>query len=298
MMNDHDACIILNMLNGLGGISAWKNHGAYINALIEACGSVSAVFEADAAFLSRIEGVDEEHADRICRWREFVDLESERKAAKDHGAAILCRTDDEYPESLRGLANPPLCLYIRGKLPDRLDIHSVAIVGTRTPSDRGIRMARSFAESAVRHGWSTVSGLALGIDTAAHRATLDAGGKTVAAPGCGLANVFPAENIELAHDIVRAGGAVVSEYPMNTCATRCTLPRRNRIIAALSRCTLVVEAGKSSGALITAKEARKLGRRIFAVPGTDGDPLAEGTNQLIRQGEKAVMDFADILDES
>ena len=296
MMNEHDACIILNMLNGFGGISAWKNHGAYINALIEACGSVSAVFEADAAFLSRIEGVDEEHADRICRWREFVDLESERKAAKDHGAAILCRTDDEYPESLRGLANPPLCLYIRGKLPDRLDIRSVAIVGTRTPSDRGIRMARSFAESAVRHGWSTVSGLALGIDTAAHRATLDAGGKTVAAPGSGLANVFPAENIELAHAIVRAGGAVVSEYPMNTCATRCTLPRRNRIIAGLSRCTLVIEAAERSGALMTAKYAAKRGCRVFAMPGKADNPMAAGCSNLIRQGAKPVMSFKDILD--
>ena len=296
-MNDHDACIILNILNGLGGISAWKNHGTYLKALIEACGSVSAVFEADAAFLSRIEGVDAEHADRICRWREFVELESELKTAKDHGAAILCRTDDEYPESLRELDNPPLCIYIQGELPAGPDLRSIAIVGTRTPSDHGSRMARIFAESAVRCGWATVSGLALGIDTAAHRATLDTAGRTVAVPGSGLANVYPPENIKLAREIVLAGGAVVSEYPMNTSATRCTLPRRNRIIAALSCCTLVVEAGKSSGALITAKEARKLGRRVFAVPGMDGNPLAEGTNDLIRQGEKAVIDFANILSE-
>ena len=296
-MNDHDSCISLNLLNGIGGISAWKNRGAQMNALIKACGGVSAVFEADAAFLSRVEGVDAQHADRICRWREFVDLECELKTAKDHGAAILCRTDDEYPESLRELDNPPLCIYILGKLPDECVMRSVAIVGTRTPSDHGVRMARGFAESAVRHGWSTVSGLALGIDTAAHRATLDAGGRTVAVPGSGLANVYPPENIGLSQDIVRAGGAVVSEYPMNTSATRCTLPRRNRIIAALSRCTLVVEAGKSSGALITAKEARKLGRRVFAVPGVDGDPLTEGTNSLIWQGEKAVTDFAGILSE-
>ena len=297
-MNDHDACIILNMLNGIGGLlSAWKpRRGAYVNPLLEACGSVSAIFDLNPAEISRIGGIGIEQPGRIPRWREFVDLDRELESAKQAGATILCRTDDDYPDSLRGLDNPPLCLYLLGKLPADLTGKSVAIVGTRTPSDRGIRMAGAFAKSAVSAGWTTVSGLASGIDMAAHRATLAAGGRTVAVLGSAIADVYPAENAELAREIVRTGGAVVSEYPMNTRSTRNTLTRRNRIIAGLSRCTLVIEAAASSGALLTAEAASKLGCRVFAVPGAEDDPMAAGSNGLIRQGAKPVNDFEDILD--
>jgi len=296
-MNDHDGCIILNMLNGIGGLYAWKpRRGAYVNPLLKACGSVSAIFELEPAAVSRIGGIDIEQAGRIPRWREFVDLDRELESAKQAGATILCRTDDDYPDSLRGLDNPPLCLYLLGKPLVGLPGESVAIVGTRKPSDRGIRMAAEFAKSAVAAGWTTVSGLALGIDTAAHRATLDAGGRTIAVLGSAIADVYPAENAGLAREIVRSGGAIVSEYPMNTRSTRNTLTRRNRIIAGLSRGTLVVEAAAKSGALQTAETASKLGCRVFAVPGAEDDPMAAGTNDLIRQGAKPVNDFEDILD--
>ena len=296
-MNDHDACIILNMLNGIGGLNAWKpRRGAYVNPLLEVCGSVSAIFKLEPAAVSRIGGIGAEQAGRIPRWREFVDLDRELESAKQAGATILCRTDDDYPDSLRGLDNPPLCLYVLGKLPAELDCKSVAIVGTRTPSDRGVRMAGAFAKSAVSAGWTTVSGLALGIDTAAHRSTLDAGGRTVAVLGSAIADVYPAENAGLANAIVRSGGTVVSEYPMNTRSTRNTLTRRNRIIAGLSRCTLVVEAAASSGALMTAETASKLGCRVFAVPGEANDPMAAGTNALILKGAKPADKFEDILD--
>ena len=296
-MNDHEGCIILNMLNGIGGLSAWKRRGSQINALLQACGSVSAVFEADAASLSRIGGISETMADRISRWREFIELDRELETAKNEGAAILCRTDDEYPDSLRGLANPPLCLYLRGALPAGLADHSIAIVGTREPTEYGISMARSISESAAHSGWATVSGLASGIDSVAHRTTIDAGGKTIAVLGFGLSRLCSSNNYELARDILRTGGAAVSEYPMNTEPTRYTLPRRNRIIAGLSGGTLVIEAGEVSGALITAAHAMELGRRIFAVRGEPGNPTAAGCDKLIRQGAKPVLEFNDILDD-
>ena len=296
-MNDHEGCMILNMLNGIGGLSAWKRRGTQINTLLEASGSVSAVFEADAASLVRIGGISETMADRISRWREFIDLDLELETAKDDGTDILCRTDDEYPDSLRGLANPPLCLYLRGSLPTDLAVRSIAIVGTREPTEYGIRMAHSISESAAHRGWTTVSGLASGIDTIAHRTTIDAGGKTVAVLGFGVSRLRSSNNFELARDILRTGGAVVSEYPMNTEPTRYTLPRRNRIIAGLSGGTLVIEAGETSGALITAADAMELGRRVFAVRGEADNPMAAGCDKLIRQGAKPVLEFNDILND-
>ena len=200
------------------------------------------------------------------------------------------------PHRLRELSNPPLCIYVLGTLPAELTEKSIAIVGTRTPSVFGVRMARKFSKDAVAAGWATVSGLALGIDTNVHQATIDAGGKTVAVLGDGLARVYPSENRDLACAIVRAGGAIVSEYPMDTTATRYTLPRRNRIIAGLSRRTLVVEAAERSGALMTAAFAEEQGCRVFAVPGDADNPVSTGCNNLIRRGAKPALDFNDILD--
>ena len=294
-MNDHDTCIILNMLNGIGGLSAWKRRGPHIRALVESCGSVSSIFELDPAFISRVGGIGIEQAERIPRWRDFVDLDRELEDAQKAGATILCRTDDDYPESLRELANPPLCIYLLGALPPDLADRSIAIVGTRTPSDHGIGMAGRFSESAASAGWTTISGLALGIDTVAHQTTIEAGGRTVAVPGSGLANLYPAENAGLADAIVRTGGAVVSEYPMHTESTRYTLPRRNRIIAGLARCTLVVEAAAKSGALMTAGHASERGARVFAVPGAEDSPMAAGCRELIRQGAEPANGFDDIL---
>ena len=288
-MNDHDGCIILNMLNGIGGSRA--------NALIEFCGSVSAIFEADAATLSRVRGISAELANRILRWRESVDFDRELEIAKNGGVNILCRTDDEYPESLRELRDAPLCMYVRGELPAEMAVRSISIVGTRNASNYGARMARHLSEDAAYGGWTTVSGLAIGIDTIVHQATVDAGGKTVAVLGGGLAKLHPVENLDLARAIIRTGGAVISEFPMTTAPTRHTFPMRNRIIAGLTCGTLVIEAGVNSGSLITAAQALEQGRHVFAVPGEADNPSAAGCNTLIKQGARLVMNFDDILDE-
>ena len=288
-MNDHEGCIVLNMLSGIGGSRA--------NALIEFFGSISAVFDADADSLTRIRGISAELARRILHWRETVELERELERAKNGGVTILCRTDDEYPEQLRELRDAPLCLYVRGKLPADLAVRSVAIVGTRNASNYGARMARHLSEAAAYGGWTTISGLAIGIDTIVHQATVDAGGRTVAVLGGGLAKLHPIENLDLARDIIRTGGAVISEFPMTAAPTRHTFPMRNRIIAGLSCGTLVVEAGVNSGSLITAAQALEQGRHVFAVPGEADNPSAAGCNTLIKQGAKLVMNFDDILDE-
>ena len=288
-MNDHDGCIILNMLNGIGGSRA--------NALIEFCGSVSAIFDSDAASLSRIRGISSELAARILDWRKYVEFDRELEIAKNGGVNILCRTDDEYPASLRELRDAPLCIYMRGTLPADLDVRSISIVGTRNASNYGARMARHLSESAAYGGWTTISGLAIGIDTIVHQATVDAGGRTVAVLGGGLAKLHPVENLDLARAIIRSGGAVISEFPMTTAPTRHTFPMRNRIIAGLSCGTLVVEAGVNSGSLITAAQALEQGRHVFAVPGEADNPSAAGCNTLIKQGAKLVMNFDDILDE-
>ena len=288
-MNDHDGCIVLNMLNGIGGSRA--------NALIEFCGSVSAIFESDAASLSRIRGISENLADRILSWRDHVELDRELEIARNGGVTILCRTDDEYPAALRELRDAPLCIYIRGVLPPDLSTRSLSIVGTRNASNYGARMARHLSEAAAFGGWTTISGLAVGIDTIVHQATVDAGGRTVAVLGGGLAKLHPAENLDLARAIIRTGGAVISEFPMTTVPTRHTFPMRNRIIAGLSCGTLVVEAGVNSGSLITAAQALEQGRHVFAVPGEADNPSAAGCNTLIKQGAKLVMNFDDILDE-
>ena len=288
-MNDHDGCIVLNMLSGIGGSRA--------NALIEFCGSVSAIFESDAASLSRIRGISENLADRILSWRDHVELDRELEIARNGGVTILCRTDDEYPAALRELRDAPLCIYIRGALPPDLSVRSLSIVGTRNASNYGARMARHLSEAAAFGGWTTISGLAIGIDTIVHQATVDAGGKTVAVLGGGLAKLHPAENLDLARAIIRTGGAVISEFPMTTVPTRHTFPMRNRIIAGLSCGTLVVEAGVNSGSLITAAQALEQGRHVFAVPGEADNPSAAGCNTLIKQGAKLVMNFDDVLDE-
>lgn len=288
-MNDHEGCIVLNMLNGIGGSRA--------NALIECCGSVSAIFEADAETLGRIRGISPGLASRIVRWREFTNLEYELEIVRNGGVKILCRTDDEYPEALRELRDAPLCLYLRGELPADLAFRSISIVGTRNATNYGARMARHLSEAAAYGGWTTVSGLAVGIDTIVHQATIDAGGRTVAVLGGGLTKLHPAENIDLARDIVRTGGAIVSEFPMTMAPTRHTFPMRNRVIAGLTCGTLVVEAGVNSGSLITAAQALEQGRHVFAVPGEADNPSAAGCNTLIKQGAKLVMNFDDILDE-
>ncbi len=239
---------------------------ARLACLVASCGSPSSVLERSAAELRSIQGIGEALAAKIASWRDSVDLDAELNMAERGGVRILVKDDPEYPPILKELRDAPICLYVRGALPD-LESSSIAIVGSRRMSSYGRNMAQHIAESAAYAGWTVVSGLAYGVDAVAHQAVLNAGGKTIAVLGGGLARVQPQEHLPLAREISASGGAVVSEYPMEFPPNRRSFPMRNRIISGLSRGTLVVEAGLGSGALITAAAATEQGRAVFAVPG-------------------------------
>ena len=200
-----------------------------------------------------------------------------------------------YPPRLKEISDPPPLLYLRGEiLPE--DERSVAVVGTRKATAYGREVATVLARDLARNGVTVVSGLARGIDSIAHRASMDAGGRTIAVFGSGLDVVFPSEHTRLAREIEQAG-ALVSEYPLGTRPKANHFPMRNRIMSGMTLGTLVVEAGNTSGALITVGQALEQNREVFCVPGSIFSPDSQGTNALIRAGAKLVMDYKDILEE-
>ena len=208
---------------------------------------------------------------------------------------VIAYGRDNYPELLKQIPGQPLLLYVNGDV-DSLHLPSLAIVGSRNPTHGGLRNSFEFARYLARHGFAIVSGLAEGIDTAAHRGALDAGGRTVAILGHGIDRVYPSANRKLAHTIAH-GGALVSEYPLGARPERWHFPERNRLISALSLGTLVIEAARQSGSLITARLAAEQGREVFALPGSVHNPLARCCHALIRQGAKLVETASDITNE-
>ncbi|WP_263914881.1 DNA-processing protein DprA [Achromobacter sp. 79A6] len=216
--------------------------------------------------------------------------------APDHH--ILTLADPAYPQSLLTIADPPILLYVTGD-PAYLQGQALAVVGARNATPGGQENARAFARHLAGSGWRVISGLALGIDAAAHEGALDAGpggAGTVAVMGTGIDRIYPAKHRDLAHRIA-AQGALVSELPLGTGALPQHFPKRNRIVAGLARGVLVVEAAKQSGSLITARLAGESGREVFAIPGSIHSPLSRGCHALIRQGAKLVETAADITDE-
>jgi DNA processing protein len=204
--------------------------------------------------------------------------------------------DERYPALLRDIPDPPDTLWVAGD-PAPLGLPQLAIVGSRNATPDGVDTARRFAAFLAARGFCITSGLAEGIDTAAHLGALDAGGITIAVCGTGLDRVYPAGNAALADRIQEAGGALVSEYPPGTPVHKGNFPKRNRIISGLSLGTLVVEANVRSGALITARLAGEQGREVYAIPGSIHNPLSRGCHRLIREGAKLVETGQDILEE-
>ena len=219
-------------------------------------------------------------------------LEAARRWLDTEQHNIVVHGSDEYPEMLSQLCGAPLLLFVNGDR-DALHLPSLAIIGSRNPTRGGIRNAVEFSRHLARSGYAIVSGLAQGIDTAAHRGALDAGGRTVAFLGHGIDRVYPARNHDLAHQIAQTG-ALVTEYPLGAAPDKRHFPERNRLISGLSLGTLVIEAARRSGSLITARLAAEQGREVFALPGSIHNPLARGCHELIRQGAKLVETAADI----
>ncbi len=287
-MTDLEAAITLNLLPRVGPVR--------VRRLIDRFGSPKDVFEAKTADLLSVEGVGEEVASNVRNWRELVKPDEELALAARNNIQVVPFESPDYPARLREIHDPPILLYVLGELSDR-DRHGVAVVGSRTPSHYGMESARRMGYQLAYAGLTVVSGLALGIDTHAHEGALAARGRTVAVVGSGLMTLYPPENRTLARKIIEGGGAVVSEFPLRRKPDRQTFPMRNRIVSGWSFGVLVVEAGLSSGAMITANQAGEQGRNLYAIPGPIDRPNSQGCNRLIQQGAKLVMDCADVLDD-
>lgn len=222
-------------------------------------------------------------------------IDKTREWSEQPGNHVLTLADGSYPQALLDISHPPLLLYAKGRL-DLLASPSLAVVGSRNATVQGCTNAEKFAESLSQSGLTIVSGLALGIDAAAHQGGMRGIGSTIAVIGTGADIVYPARNRSLAHRIAE-NGCLLSEYPLGTPAIAANFPRRNRLISGLARGVLVIEAAAQSGSLITARLGAEQGREVFAVPGSIHSPLSRGCHQLIRQGAKLVESAQDVLEE-
>lgn len=272
-----------------------KVGSAVLVRLVNYFGSPRAVWEASPEELEGVPGLKGEIAAVIVEGRQAVDPGRLWEKIRELGLTMITIEDDIYPLSLREIPGPPAVLYLAGD-PAYLHRHALAVVGTRRATAYGQRMASEIAADLARAGFGVVSGMARGIDTAAHRGALRAGGWTVAVLGSGLDIIYPPENKGLAAEIT-AHGVVISEFPPGTMPLPGNFPRRNRLISGLSLGTVVVEAGEKSGALITADLALDQGKDVFAVPGPVTSHASRGTNKLIKQGAKLVENVNDILEE-
>ncbi len=261
--------------------------------LLDAFGSIGDIVAQPRAGLAST-GLAEEKCDAIVSPDEAA-IDASLAWLDDDAHHLVTWGGDDYPELLSQIPGPPLVLYVNGDV-DALHLPALAIIGSRNPTQGGERNAREFARHLAGQGFAIVSGMAQGIDAAAHRGALDARGKTVALLGTGIDRVYPAVNRQLAHDIA-GQGALVSEYPLGAAPERRHFPERNRLISGLSLGTLVVEAARRSGSLITARLAGEQGRETFALPGSIHNPLSRGCHELIRQGAKLVETAADIVAE-
>ena len=277
----------LHLIPGLGS--------ALFRRLVGRFGSPHSVFDAGVHEIAGVHGVSKAAARRIAGRQFSVDPSTELCNAERLGARILCYGDRDYPVLLREIHNPPMVLYVKG-----VDIPAEALlfamVGSRSPTHYGLRSAERLAAGLAARGAWVVSGLARGIDSAAHWGALLAGGYTVAVLGTGMDVVYPQENAALAGRIARMG-CLLSEFPLGSPPEPRNFPIRNRIISGLSRGVVVVEAARSSGSLITASAALEQGRDVFAVPGSISSFASAGTHHLIKQGAKLVEHAEDVLEE-
>ena len=262
--------------------------------LIEHFGSPQAAYMASLTELESC-GLSAPVAQAIFRQAGLKEAEKELEAATKEGCAIVTLVSDAFPPLLRQIADPPLVLYVRGEV-SALAQHAVAVVGTRRPSAYGSSVAHRLASDLAQRGLVVVSGLARGIDSAAHRGALEGKGKTVAVLGSGIDVIYPGENRSLAKKISESG-AVISEFPLQTGPTPQNFPIRNRIISGLALGVVIVEAAEYSGSLITARLALDQNREVFAVPGNITSAQSFGPNHLIKQGAKLVDQWVDVIEE-
>jgi DNA processing protein len=289
MSSDSDLidAVRLSLVSGVGPILRKR--------LIERFGSPAAVLGARPSDLREVEGVGPKLTERIAAACEEIDAEGEIALCRERGITILIESDPQYPRPLREIPDPPGLLFIRGTMKPE-DSLAVGIVGTRHATPYGLRQAERLAASLSRAGLTIISGLARGVDAAAHRAVLEAGGRTFGVLASGVLNIYPPEHDTLA-DAVAAQGALISEQPCHSAPLSGTFPQRNRLISGLSLGVIVIEAAERSGALITARHAMEQGRDVYAVPGSIESRASRGCHQLIRDGATLIESADDVLDQ-
>lgn len=285
-MNELEALLVLNAVENVSN--------RQIHELIRFFGSAEKVLNLSSPELLHPNIISEQAVTNILKFPKDKFLENEYNLINNN-IKIIKYTDSEYPAFLREISDAPVVLYVYGNGLENID-PSIAIVGSRKASVYGMSIAEKFAARLAEYGICIVSGLARGIDTAAHQGCLRAGGITVAVLGCGLGVEYPKENVSLKEEIAERG-AVISEFPMQTNPLPYNFPRRNRIVSGLSRGVIVVEAAEKSGALITADFALEQGRDVFAVPAMIDHPNSLGTHRLIKEGAKLITSVEDVLDD-
>ena len=284
-MNDKRYWVGFNLVKGIGAVR--------LQALCNHFGDLALAWQAPADALQAA-GLSPKLAERVAQVRAGVDLDKYLTKVMAQGIEILTWDDELYPPRLKEIDQPPPVLYVRGALTTE-DSWAVAVVGTRRVSAYGRQVAEEIASFLAANGVTVVSGLARGVDAIAHQSALKAGGRTIAVLGCGVDRIYPPEHVQLAEKMM-ASGALISDYAPGTPPDASNFPPRNRIISGLSMATVVVEAGETSGALITAQFAIDQGREVFAVPGNILAPQSKGTNRLIAQGARPMLSVRDLLD--
>ncbi len=286
-MDAREALVALNMIDHVGPVR--------LRQLLEFFGDPVAILAASKSKLRLVQGIGQDTADAIASWEKTVDLKAELQRIEEFGCRIVTQQDEEYPELLRQIYDPPIVLYAKGEMTAK-DKNAVAMVGTRQTTHYGMEVARKLSYQLAYVGVTVVSGGARGIDTASHQGALAANGRTIAVLGTGINIIFPPENKGL-FERIAASGAVITQYPFNRNADRQSFAIRNRIVAGMTLGTVVVEANLTSGALITSNFATDYGRQVFAVPGRIDSPRSKGCHELIKKGAKLCESAEDILSE-
>jgi DNA processing protein len=277
--------VAFNHVKGIGAVR--------FRSLLDYFGDLSIAWQAPPEAL-RAAGLSPRLIESISRVRGALDLEAIDKSLRSQGIQVLAWEDESYPPLLKHIDQPPPVLYLRGEMRPE-DQVAVAVVGTRQVTAYGRRVTENLAAILAQHNVTLVSGLARGVDAIAHQAALDAGGRTLAVLGCGVDIIYPPEHVRLASRLIQQG-ALLSDYPPGTPPESGNFPPRNRIISGLALATVVVEAGETSGALITATFAAEQGREVFAVPGNITAPTSRGTNRLIANGARPLLSPEDVLE--
>lgn len=286
-MKEKDYLIWLNSVHGIGHTTIEK--------LLRYFGSYEEIWHAPRKEIESVVNVKRSAIDKLIECRSIDFISEYRKRLSSKSINCICTSDDEYPDILKYIHSAPHIFYMRGGILEE-DQKSLAIIGSRKCTSYGKNTAYQFAKELASYGITIVSGMAYGIDSAAHRGALDGGGRTIAVLGSGVDVCYPKSNFSLMKDIIE-NGAVISEYPLGTNPTPGNFPRRNRIISGLSKGVLVVEAGLKSGTLITVDYALEQGKDVFSIPGNINCTVSKGTNKLIKEGAKPVTCVEDILEE-